>query len=230
MDNMDDFLAARPPTALRPLLGQTVLVVEDSRFACEAVRLVCLRSGARVRRANSLANARRHLRVHRPSVALIDLGLPDGSGVELIAELAEACPRVPVLLGASGDDTLETEACAAGADGFLTKPIASVAVFQNAILAHLPREHQPPGPRAVSNDEVEPDHVAFHDDLAHAREALRRGETAYVAQFIDGIAHCVGDEALMEQARRLSWAPEAPAEHRKMDDLLLARLGSRLAV
>jgi len=55
------------PTATRPLLGLTILVVEDSRFACDAMRLLCLRSGARIRRADCLRSARRHLQVYRPS-------------------------------------------------------------------------------------------------------------------------------------------------------------------
>ncbi|MEM6483192.1 MAG: response regulator, partial [Pseudomonadota bacterium] len=88
MDDKNPLFLTKTPTARRPLLGLTILVVEDSRFACETMRLMCLRSGARIRRADSLKSARRHLKVYRPSAVIIDMGLPDGSGVDLIEELA----------------------------------------------------------------------------------------------------------------------------------------------
>ena len=117
------------PTASRPLLGLTILVVEDSRYASETMRLLCLRSGARIRRADCLKSARRHLQVYRPSAVIVDLGLPDGSGLDLISELNRAAPRVGILLATSGDDNAEQAAMAAGADDFLAKPITSLALF-----------------------------------------------------------------------------------------------------
>ena len=72
-ESLDDFIMQQPPTADRPLLGSIILVVEDSRHACEIMRLICQRSGARIRRAESLASAERHLRSYRPRIAVIDL-------------------------------------------------------------------------------------------------------------------------------------------------------------
>lgn len=204
---MEDFYSQTPhrlPTPQRPLLGLTVLVVEDSRFACDALRLLCLRSGARIRRADCIASAHRHLQVYRPTVALIDMGLPDGDGACLIAELAVAQPRIDVLLATSGDEGLCDTALAAGADGFLAKPLDSLATFQTAILNKLPLDRRPSGPRAVPDETVNPDPVAYRDDLCHAMDTLQsdgRGEVIdYVTGFLSGIALSARDQTLHKAA------------------------------
>lgn len=208
MDDFEDMMTGRSATAARPLLGLTVLVVEDSRFASEAMRLLCLRSGARIRRADCLSSARKHLKVYRPSVVVVDLGLPDGSGADLISELAQASPRIDAILGISGDAGRKAEALAAGADGFLTKPIECLGVFQQAILAHLPDAVQPPGPRVVTNDTITPDPIAFRDDIAHVADALQTRPDGkmldYIAQFTSGIARSAHDGPLEEAALALA--------------------------
>jgi DNA-binding response OmpR family regulator len=199
-DSIADFLHNARPTADRPLLGHTVLLVEDSRFASEAVRLLCLRSGARIRRADTLTSANRHLRAYRPSVVVVDLGLPDGSGVDLIADLSRAQPRVGVILATSGDPGLWAAAEAAGADGFLEKPVTSLAVFQEAILSRLPAEARPPAPRALPEGRVRPDPIALREDLGRAKVLLQQsGDAAhlgYVARFLLGLARTTGDREL----------------------------------
>ncbi|WP_371169388.1 response regulator [Aliiroseovarius sp. 2305UL8-7] len=209
-DDLEQFMMSQPPTADRPLLGLTVLVVEDSRFASEAIRLLSLRSGARIRRADSLRAAHRHLRVYRPSIVIIDMGLPDGFGAELIGELAADPVRVPVLLAMSGDEATRDAAMAAGADGFLAKPVESLAAFQSAILSILPSAEGPVSPRIVPKDVVAPDKIAFQDDLSHAATLMRdRHDSAmedYIAQFLGGVARSAHDSSLEAAASRLAQA------------------------
>ena len=166
-DDLDPLPLTPMPTAQRPLLGLTVLVVEDSRFASEAVRLLCLRSGARIRRADSLASSHKHLRTYRPNVVIVDLGLPDGSGAELIDELNKSANRVEVILGMSGDSGTAAIATAAGADGFIEKPIESLAQFQQIVLSSLPENAHQAGLRAVSDETIQPDPIALQDDFIH---------------------------------------------------------------
>ena len=207
---MTDFpgLSQQPSgTAARPLLGMTILVVEDSLYACDAMRLMCLHSGARIRRADCLRSARRHLQVYRPSAIVIDLGLPDGSGLDLIAELADASPRVTSILATSGEDGAEEAARVAGADGFLDKPLSNLGTFQQAILATLPSDRQPAGPRMVRDEVLRPDPLAYRDDMIHVSNLLdehREGPVLdYVAQFLGGVARSADDMALASAADAL---------------------------
>jgi len=186
-----------------PLHGVTMLVVEDSRFASEALRLMCQHSGARMRRADSLAQARRHLAAWRPDVVIVDLGLPDGEGTDLIQELAAPPGFGPALLASSGDPGLRAAALAAGAREFLEKPVDSLAAFQVAILRLFPGA---PPPETGLKTVPPPDRLALTDDLAHAAAllALPTGpvQEGYLVRFLSGLARAAGDGALAQAAQR----------------------------
>ncbi|MDT1062915.1 response regulator [Paracoccus sp. CPCC 101403] len=205
---LDDAPTWRLNLPHRPLTGLTVLVVEDSRYASEAVRLLCLRSGARIRRADTIRAALRHLQTYRPGVIIVDMGLPDGDGADMIRTIARGLPRVPVILGISGDEGNRDAAMRAGADGFIAKPIESLAQFQQTILASLPGQARPTGPRLVADEMIVPDHATLRDDLAHVVEVLSVAddETAidYIARFLAGVARSAHDRPLEDAATALA--------------------------
>jgi DNA-binding NarL/FixJ family response regulator len=194
------FTLLRNRTAL-PLAGLTFLAVEDSRFASEALRLLCQRSGARLRRAETMAAARRHLAVYRPDVVLVDLGLPDGNGVDLIRELTRGSGGGSLVLAISGDPSGWSSAVRAGAAGFLEKPLNSLATFQQTVLGHLNGQVWD---AQADDGPIRPDRQALHDDLVHAADLLSvQGDVAahdsarrYALDFVSGLARSANDQAL----------------------------------
>jgi len=239
MDTKDPFTPNYPaPTSMRPLLGLTVLVIEDSRFACEALRLLCLRSGARIRRADTLRAARRHLQVYRPSVAIVDVGLPDGDGTDLIRDMSLSNQRPDVILGLSGDADSEALVMDAGADGYLGKPIVSLAVFQDQILSNLPIDRRPTGPRSVPKEIVEPDPIAYRDDMAHVADVMENASDTrtldYIAQFLSGVARSADDAELARAtellAAKRARGGSAASEAATIAGLVQRRLSEKIAM
>lgn len=228
-----DLLMTPPPTPERPLLGVMILAVEDSRYSSDALRLICQRSGARVRRAESLASARRHLRAYRPRVAIVDLGLPDGSGLSLISQLARSEPRIEVLIAVSGDDSRTGEAIAAGADIFLAKPITSAAAFVSTVLGLLPTDDHPDELAVFAEDRVAPDPMALRDDLLLVVDLLRQEDDRktldYATGFLKSLAReCAhGDLAdLGEKVASLAAGGGEMAAPGRIADRLLELIGS----
>lgn len=220
----------QPASPDRPLQGLTLLVVEDSRLASEAVRLLSLRSGARIRRADCLRSAARHLRNYRPAAVIVDLGLPDGNGTELIAQIAGSAEG-PAVLGMSGDPDARAAAMAAGAGGFLAKPVESLALFQQTILSALPAHMRWTGPRALPDDVLRPGPAGLREDLAHAAKLLERGpdrrEIDYITHFLAGVARICGDRGLEDAAARLQDGQTGAAGPGGISRLLRERLSDR---
>lgn len=210
-----------------PLHGVTLLAVEDSRFACEALRLMARRAGARLRRAETIAAARAHLRVYRPDVVLVDLGLPDGKGEGLIRELVTSPRRPGVVMGISGLADGRALALAAGADGFIEKPLENLAQLCRVLRPFLPELdiHPPP----IGTAPALPDPLALQDDLAFAAAALQGDpgpeRQSYVSAFVSGLAQHARDEDLAHAARSASGS----AGLDRLRSLIAARLDRQAA-
>lgn len=206
------------PQAVLPARIGTILLVEDSRHAAEAVRLAARRLGLRLRRAEDLASARRHLRVYRPDVVLIDLGLPDGTGLDLLAELVGLPTRPRRCVAISADPDARAEALAAGAQAFVEKPLrlpGDLSALLGCAADGSARPAAVPagsgisfGPRrwkeATGPDRGrEADPLALRDDLLRARMLLTDGDAGqrhYAARFLAGLGRSLGDAGLQRSA------------------------------
>ncbi len=222
----------------RPLLGVTILLVEDSRFCSEAVRMMSIKSGARLRRADCLRSARRHLAIYRPDVLMVDLGLPDGPGVELIREMQLSPDLSSAIIALSGDDggPARAQALEAGAQCFLTKPLQDLAQFQQVVLSIV----QKPGVPHLfvtqgSGPLLKLDKRAFFDDLRRTERLLRRAlpkanqrELRYLAQFARSVAQTAQDHELMDCAAAFSARLRGGAKWQHSGARILNLLQNRL--
>ena len=217
------------------LFAVTILLVEDSRSASEAIRLYAAESGARVRRADSMHAASRHLAIYRPNVVVVDLGLPDGDGMALISHLALASTPIQGIVALSGQDRSEWQelALAAGAAACLEKPIESLRAFQECILSVLPdREsrHRPSDAEVAMTGRASVLR-ALTEDLRRAQSLLIEAErtedaetAAYCAQFLGSVGEMLGDGELADAAR----GAQDTAGAGRLLDLIDRRLGSGL--
>ncbi|WP_225010374.1 LuxR C-terminal-related transcriptional regulator [Novosphingobium percolationis] len=107
--------------------ARQVLVIEDIAPLREALaeRAADVFGVTHAHEAGTLAEARAWLRDHRqvdlPLVALVDLGLPDGSGAAIIAELAGDSNATCIVTTIFEDDANVMRALGAGAQGYLLK-------------------------------------------------------------------------------------------------------------
>ena len=99
-----------------------ILIIEDDRRHREALTELLEGGPFDASIAGSVAEARAALAAARPDVVVCDLGLPDGDGVDLIADIVRRFPRLPVLVltVATGEARI-LAALRVGACGYLLK-------------------------------------------------------------------------------------------------------------
>jgi two-component system KDP operon response regulator KdpE len=103
----------------------TVLVVEDEAPMRRFVRSALSTHGFKVVEAGTLHDAEGLATESPPDLVLLDLGLPDGDGLELLARLREWSRAPVIVLSARGREEDKVGALDAGADDYLTKPFGT---------------------------------------------------------------------------------------------------------
>lgn len=102
--------------------GPLILIVEDDAQVRRFLRTSLPAHGYRVLEAENGAQAVRMASQYVPELVLLDLGLPDLDGLEVVRQV-RSWSRAPILiLSARGQERSKVEALDAGADDFLTKP------------------------------------------------------------------------------------------------------------
>jgi two-component system response regulator RegA len=119
---------------------RSALLVDDDPFLCRALARAFRSAGWEVRVAGDCAEALAAVAAHAPDLAVVDLCLPDRSGLELLDELRALAPSTRAVM-VSGYCSVDAavDAIRLGAIHYLTKP----ARYADIVAALARAEHQP---------------------------------------------------------------------------------------
>jgi two-component system, OmpR family, KDP operon response regulator KdpE len=105
--------------------GQRILVVDDEPQIVRALKVILRGAGYVTQQAESKREALDAASVRPPDAMVLDLILPDGSGVEVCEEVRRWSALPIIVLSAVGDEREKVRALDAGADDYVTKPFGT---------------------------------------------------------------------------------------------------------
>ena len=122
---------------------ESIFLLEDDQTLGRGIVMALETPGRTVTLAGTLQEGRAVLARERFDLLILDINLPDGSGLELLRQLRAAGNSTTVILRKASDLELdEVTGLEAGADDYITKPF-SLAVLRARVEAQLRRRAQP---------------------------------------------------------------------------------------
>ena len=116
---------------------EQILIVEDDKALSQGLCKALQDQRRQVIACPGLSCARAQLLCGLPSLILLDINLPDGSGLELLREVKAQAPGLPVILLTAKDTDMDVvEGLDQGADDYITKPF-SLSVLRARVNARL---------------------------------------------------------------------------------------------
>lgn len=193
-----------------------LLIVEDDRALGEGVRMALGGPGMETELCHCLADARGLLAGRAFDLLLLDINLPDGSGLDLLKELRRSGGPGVILLTANDLETDIVVGLELGADDYITKPF-SLAVLRARVNAQL-RKAAPAARFELGEFLFDFDRMEFRRgdamvDLSKTEQKLlrllvqNRGTTLTRAELVDRVwtdgAEYVDENALSVTVKRL---------------------------
>ncbi len=125
--------------------GQRILVVDDEPQIVRALKVILRGAGYTTQQAESKREALDAVSVRPPDAMVLDLILPDGSGVEVCEEVRKWSGLPIIVLSAVGDEREKVRALDAGADDYITKPFGTDELLARlrAVLRRVSEDGEP---------------------------------------------------------------------------------------
>ena len=203
--------------------GPRVLLVEDDRETRVFVEQALSEAGYEVTSAGRAAGARAALRETVFAVVVLDVGLPDGSGIELCREWRRGGVSVPILiLTAKTDVASRVAGLDAGADDYLGKPFA-LAELRARVRAMIRRGARPLRERIVKHGDIVMDFARRLVLRGGVEAPITRREMEVLERLAHAGGHAVSREDLLEEI----WG-ETTAEAGASLEVIVGRLRRKL--
>jgi DNA-binding NtrC family response regulator len=124
-----------------PMEKKRILIVEDERLISLSLSFMLNKRGFLVDTAATTAEAKEKLQNFRPCLVLLDLWLPDGSGLDLLKQIKTEDEQISVIvMTANADADSTVKALKLGAEDFIGKPFNMEVLF-NAVKRTIERRH-----------------------------------------------------------------------------------------
>lgn len=143
------------------MASEQILILEDDRELNRGLCAALKADGRSVVSAGSIKEAREQIELITPSLALLDVNLPDGSGLELLKWIRSVRPDLPVvMLTANDTDEDVVKGLELGADDYITKPF-SLSVLRARVNARLRKPAAEQGAQLISGFSFDFDKMRF---------------------------------------------------------------------
>jgi two-component system KDP operon response regulator KdpE len=180
------------------------LIVEDEPQIRRFVRMALEGEGWQVHQSETLKRGLIDAGTRTPDLIILDLGLPDGDGLQLIRDVRGWSPVPIIVLSARIDESDKITALDAGADDYLTKPFG-IGELLARVRAALRRQHKAGGETSarVTFGKVEVD--------LHRRTVQRDGQAVHLTpteyKLLSVLLANVGRVVTAPQLLREVWGP-----------------------